>query len=336
MPEDASGHPPPPPVPGPQDGHCGKCGTAIPSYASYCPGCGAPAPRLRVEIRRPGLVTFIAILHFISAPFLLIAAIALFAFGLEGDEAAFSLGMGALLLVIGLIQIATGVGLFRLREWGRIMQIVLSGIGLLAFPVGTIINGLLIYYFTRPGIRVVFSGKTPDALSADERAWVARLNESSAATVVISVLIVGFVAVAYVGIVAAIAIPNLLTAMQRSKQKRTMADIRSVAIATEAYATDHNRYPTVETFADLQPILSPTYIRVLPQADGWGTPFEYTCWPSVEGGECVSYAFVSGGRDQVLEGKALDEYGGPTTHFDCDIVYADGSFVQYPEGIQTR
>ena len=34
------------------------------------------------------------------------------------------------------------------------------------------------------------------------------------------------IVVAIIGILAAIAIPNLLTAMQRSKQKRTMADMR--------------------------------------------------------------------------------------------------------------
>ena len=46
------------------------------------------------------------------------------------------------------------------------------------------------------------------------------------------------IVVAIIGILAAIAIPNLLTAMQRSKQKRTMADMRTIATAWEARATD--------------------------------------------------------------------------------------------------
>src|SRR5881394_65381 len=50
------------------------------------------------------------------------------------------------------------------------------------------------------------------------------------------------IVVAIIGILAAIAIPNLLTAMQRSKQKRTMADMRTMATAWEARATDVNRY----------------------------------------------------------------------------------------------
>ena len=55
------------------------------------------------------------------------------------------------------------------------------------------------------------------------------------------------IVVAIIGILAAIAIPNLLTAMQRSKQKRTMADIRSIATAWEARATDMNNYSAAGT-----------------------------------------------------------------------------------------
>ena len=50
------------------------------------------------------------------------------------------------------------------------------------------------------------------------------------------------IVVAIIGILAAIAIPNLLTAMQRSRQKRTMADMRTIATGWEARATDVNGY----------------------------------------------------------------------------------------------
>ena len=51
------------------------------------------------------------------------------------------------------------------------------------------------------------------------------------------------IVVAIIGIIVAIAIPNLLNAIQRAKQKRTMGDMRSVGTAAEAYAVDFNRYP---------------------------------------------------------------------------------------------
>lgn len=37
-------------------------------------------------------------------------------------------------------------------------------------------------------------------------------------------------------------IPNLLTARNRSRQKRTMADVRTIATALEARASDLNSY----------------------------------------------------------------------------------------------
>ena len=55
------------------------------------------------------------------------------------------------------------------------------------------------------------------------------------------------IVVAIIGILAAIAIPNLLTAMQRSRQKRTMADMRTIATAWEARATDVNQYSAAGT-----------------------------------------------------------------------------------------
>ena len=52
------------------------------------------------------------------------------------------------------------------------------------------------------------------------------------------------IVIAIIGILAAIAIPNLLNAVQRGKQKRTMSDMRALATAVEAYAVDNNKYPT--------------------------------------------------------------------------------------------
>ena len=46
------------------------------------------------------------------------------------------------------------------------------------------------------------------------------------------------VVIAIIGILAAIAVPNLLNAVQRGKQKRTMSDMRALATAIEAYAVD--------------------------------------------------------------------------------------------------
>jgi hypothetical protein len=122
--------------------------------------------------------------------------------------------------------------------------------------------------------------------------------------------------------------------MQRSKQKRTMADIRSVATAVEAYAVDTNQYPKAGSVDELQPLLVPKYIKALPVKDGWTHDLRYACWPEER---CGSYAISSGGKDGVFEVEDLQQYqSGATTNFDNDIVFASGSFLRYPEGVQVQ
>ena len=68
------------------------------------------------------------------------------------------------------------------------------------------------------------------------------------------------IVVAIIGIIVAIAIPNLLNAIQRAKQKRTMGDMRSAGTAAEAYAVDFNHYPAAAGYT------APTGISVPPAA----------------------------------------------------------------------
>jgi Tfp pilus assembly protein PilE len=165
---------------------------------------------------------------------------------------------------------------------------------------------------------------------------------TSAALIIVLVIAGFFVVIAIVGILAAIAIPNLLTATQRAKQKRTMADIRSLSTAVEAYSTDHNNeYPKGSSLAELSQSLAPTYIKMVPSADGWGNTLQYVCLKDAtkpESEKCVGYAIGSAGKDLRFEHDSLLETlvgpERPTTNFDCDIVYSAGKFVEYPEGVQ--
>lgn len=51
------------------------------------------------------------------------------------------------------------------------------------------------------------------------------------------------IVVAIIGILAAIAIPNLLEAQVRAKVARVKADVRTVAVGLESYAVDTSAYP---------------------------------------------------------------------------------------------
>jgi general secretion pathway protein G len=136
------------------------------------------------------------------------------------------------------------------------------------------------------------------------------------------------ITVAIIGIVAAIAIPALNSAIQRARQKRTMADLRAVATAVSSYATDFGFVPRLASgeVGSLTGYLIPTYVRTLPTADAWHTPMLYES-------EGLGYTLRSLGSDGVAQGSLTL---GPTTRLADDIVMADGVFVQWPEGIQSN
>ena len=164
------------------------------------------------------------------------------------------------------------------------------------------------------------------------------------------------IVVAIIGILAAIAIPNLLTAMQRSKQKRTMADMRTIATAWEARATDTNKYNAAGTItaitacsnsiaiATLSGALSPTYIKLLPNKDGWGNALHFWAdqsWGSASPAQ--NYLVWSGAKNATSQPTATTGFdataasdGGATTNFNDDILFSNGVFLQYPEGVQTQ
>jgi type II secretory pathway pseudopilin PulG len=167
---------------------------------------------------------------------------------------------------------------------------------------------------------------------APSRPTAAAAGGTNTAVLVIAIAAAALVVFAIIGILAAIAIPNLLTAMQRSRQKRTMADMRTLATALEAYGTDHEgeEYPPGEYAAALAPHLQPKYLKALPGVDGWGTGVRYSPLPN------RGYVIRSAGGDKTFEHDSPDEYArGATQNFDCDIVFSNGEFLQYPEGVQS-
>lgn len=148
------------------------------------------------------------------------------------------------------------------------------------------------------------------------------------------------IVVAIIGILAAIAVPNLLNALGRARQKRTMADMRTIATAWEARATDLSRYsaaganitwPAIGLDAsDVNTLLTPTYTRKIPLYDGWATMFRV-------GYTQESYAISSFGADKVQSFSATSLTQVMTTNnFDCDIILSAGNFVVYPDGIQNQ
>lgn len=133
------------------------------------------------------------------------------------------------------------------------------------------------------------------------------------------------IVVAIIGIIAAIAIPNLLNAIDRGKQKRTMADMRSIGTAVESYAVDNNFYPRNQSSVPTAN-LAPIYIKTIPATDGWNN-----AWVFASSATGSQYTITSYTKDAVVSAAT----GGQTGDFNCDLIFANGQFFQWPQGTQT-
>jgi hypothetical protein len=187
---------------------------------------------------RPGVVTALAVFQFLGAGFWLLAAVAI---GLgaalsEGTDRTLLLPVGLVLAGLGALQAACGVGLWTLRPYGRILQIVFACIGVLAVPFGTVVAILVLVYLTRPGMKVVFSGKPAEALTADERARIVAVTQPSAIVVAIVAVVAVFGTVMTLSIVAAIAVPGLLRARMTANESAAIVTLSGVATAEAIYA----------------------------------------------------------------------------------------------------
>ncbi|MFP5247522.1 MAG: hypothetical protein ACLGH0_12590, partial [Thermoanaerobaculia bacterium] len=82
----------------------------------------------------------------------------------------------------------------------------------------------------------------------------------------------------------------------------------------------------------LETRLTPTYIKRIPLYDGWSVKFSVGV--TTEGD---SYSIQSNGADKV-DNTTITSSTAPVTtaNFDCDIIFSDGTFCQYPEGVQTQ
>ena len=123
-------------------------------------------------MRRPDGVTVIAIYHFVIAIPSLLGACAILVFAIppvlfSGDSvsgifwALFGLGFALLATAGGgVLSLIAGWGLLALKEWARWLVIVLAILSLVAFPIGTVIGGFIIWYLLQEEARQAFLAAT--------------------------------------------------------------------------------------------------------------------------------------------------------------------------------
>jgi len=149
---------------------------------------------------RPTGVTIIAVLDFIGAAVCVLVGLAMMLGGGfvatllsqqqgggagAGFLAAIGAAAGVFLLICAAVAVLLGWGLLKLKEWARIVTIVLAGLGALGALIGLAgvmghfaaiavvfvlvrlaINGLIIWYLLQPHVKATFQGMQARAAGA--------------------------------------------------------------------------------------------------------------------------------------------------------------------------
>jgi hypothetical protein len=71
--------------------------------------------------------------------------------------------IGGLILILSLPDILVGIGLLERRSWARILGIILSLVGLLHFPFGTIVGVYGLWVLLSPETEALFRQGAPPA-----------------------------------------------------------------------------------------------------------------------------------------------------------------------------
>jgi hypothetical protein len=103
------------------------------------------------------------------------------------------------------------------------------------------------------------------------------------------------------------------TAVRKEKILRTVAELKALAAALEAFRREHGFYVTADTSSALVDNLAPRYINSVIRFDAWSHEFQYKGTPT-------SYRLYSLGPD-----------GKPDTG--DEIVIEDGRLVNEPESL---
>jgi len=153
------------------------------------------------------------------------------------------------------------------------------------------------------------------------------------------------IVVAIIGIIAALLIPNFLDALQKAKQKRTVADMRNTGTAMFSWLTDQlgaaaagqtgtvtlSSYGNSATAGAIASILVPQYLQSVPEKDGWKHDYVYYLKTGTSVLDRNVMLIFSSGRDTNAAAASYTVTAFDPTDYDQDLIWVNGGFVRWPQ-----
>jgi len=143
------------------------------------------------------------------------------------------------------------------------------------------------------------------------------------------------IVVAIIGILAALLIPNAMTAMQKAKQKATMKDLSTISTALIDYMTDNGDLPVAGgQFASNQDAwlanLQPFYIKICPWSDQWKHGFYIYTRAALSTTAFNTTITGTPGNDEFMVGSS-----GRNTDCGDSPAFSDASGSNFEAGLYT-
>jgi len=164
--------------------------------------------------------------------------------------------------------------------------------------------------------------------------------------------------VAIIGILSSLLIPNIMVAIQKSKQKSSMGNIMLLVTGCSDYVVDHGSWDAIsqegaiEVSGEFVQALYPYRLKGFPTSDSWGTPFNvYVGATAVPNGLSGIPPEDCGRDDYLVSSYGRDHEEGPLymmydpdnleagiytvtaiSDFDEDLVNWSGSWIICPRG----
>ena len=157
------------------------------------------------------------------------------------------------------------------------------------------------------------------------------------------------IVLAIIGILSSIMIPNLIIALQKAKQKRTVGDMRNLGTAWMSWLTDQvgaaaagaaktydasgfTDHSYAQLFGYLHPLDTFFYMQEIPQFDGWRYPLSFGQAASLSAANVL--IICASGADGTLTGndctKSYQLAPFIATDFNQDMIWGDGYFIRWP------